>query len=116
LIDRSIGGVGLRRGRRDPKTLRVGDGLDFWRVEALNRPNFLKLYAEMILPGKAWLEFRIEPIKDTDTVKVIQEATFSPRGLGGQLYWFAILPLHAFIFPIMLRNIVRGAKRKEYFS
>ena len=70
----------------------------------------------MILPGKASLEFRIEPIKDTDTVKVIQEATFSPRGLGGQLYWFAILPLHAFIFPIMLRNIVRGAKRKEYFS
>ena len=119
LIDRSIGGVGLRRGRRDPKTLRVGDGLDFWRVEALNRPNFLKLYAEMILPGKAWLEFRIEPIKSTDgteTVKVIQEATFSPRGLGGQLYWFAILPMHAFIFPIMLRNIVRGAKRKEYFK
>jgi hypothetical protein len=77
------------------------------------------LYAEMILPGKAWLEFRIEPINSTDgpeTVKVIQEATFSPRGLGGQLYWFTILPLHAFIFPIMLRNIVRSAKRKEYFK
>lgn len=118
-IDRAIGGVGLRRGRRDPKTLRVGDGLDFWRVESLNRPNFLKLYAEMILPGKAWLEFRIEPDKSSDgteTVKVIQEATFSPRGLGGQLYWFAVLPFHAFIFPIMLRNIVRSAKRKEYFS
>ena len=118
-IDRAIGGVGLRRGRRDPKTLRVGDGLDFWRVESLNRPNFLKLYAEMILPGKAWLEFRIEPMESidgTETVKVIQEATFSPRGLGGQLYWFAVLPFHAFIFPIMLRNIVRGAKRKEYFK
>lgn len=115
-IDRIFGGVGLRRGRRDPITLRVGDGLDFWRVENLNRGNFLRLQAEMILPGKAWLEFRIEPIDGSTDVRVIQEATFSPRGLGGHLYWYAVLPLHAFVFPIMLRNIVRSAKRKEFIN
>ena len=114
VIDRLVGGVGLRRGRRDPKHLRVGDGLDFWRVEQVEKEKVLRLYAEMILPGKAWLEFRIE--KEGEQVRIIQEATFSPRGLGGQLYWYAILPLHAFVFPTMLRNIVRSSKRKALFG
>jgi len=114
VIDRMVGGVGLRRGRRDPKHLRVGDGLDFWRVEAVEKEKVLRLYAEMILPGKAWLEFRIE--KEGEQVRIIQEATFSPRGLGGQLYWYAVLPLHAFVFPTMLRNIVRSSKRKALFG
>jgi uncharacterized protein YbjT (DUF2867 family) len=113
LLDRFIGGVGLRRGRRDPLHLRVGDSLDFWRVESLESEKTLRLYAEMILPGKAWLEFRIEKLPD-GTSKITQEASYSPRGLGGQLYWFAVLPFHFLVFPIMLRNIVRSANRKDY--
>ena len=112
LIDRLFGGVGLRRGRRDPLNLRVGDSLDFWRVDELDRGVRLKLYAEMILPGKAWLEFTI--IEDQGKRIVRQEASFSPRGLGGQLYWYAVLPFHFFVFPTMLRNIIRKANRTDY--
>jgi len=112
LIDRLFGGVGLRRGRRDPLNLRVGDSLDFWRVDELERGVRLKLYAEMILPGKAWLEFTI--IEDQGKRIVRQEASFSPRGLGGQLYWYAVLPFHFFVFPTMLRNIIRKANRTDY--
>ncbi len=114
VIDRLVGGVGIRRGRRDPKHLRVGDSLDFWRVEAVEKEKVLRLHAEMILPGKAWLEFRIS--SEDGKVKIVQEATFSPRGLGGQLYWYSVLPLHAFVFPTMLRNIVRSSKRKALFG
>ena len=115
VLDRLVGGVGLRRGRRDPKYLRVGDSLDFWRVEAIEKERDLRLYAEMILPGKAWLEFRLEKIElhGSPRVRITQEATFAPRGLGGQLYWYSILPLHAFVFPTMLRNIVKAAKRSN---
>jgi hypothetical protein len=111
-----VGGVGLRRGRRDPKLLRIGDSLDFWRVEVLEKNHRLKLYAEMILPGKAWLEFRIEEVEvdGKKLRKISQEATFSPRGLGGQLYWFAISPFHVLIFPRMLANLVRSSNRKDY--
>jgi uncharacterized protein YbjT (DUF2867 family) len=112
LIDRFFGGVGLRRGRRDPLNLRIGDSLDFWRVEELERSVRLKLYAEMILPGKAWLEFTI--VEDQGKRIVRQEASFSPRGLGGQLYWYAVLPFHFFVFPTMLRNLIRKANRTDY--
>jgi uncharacterized protein YbjT (DUF2867 family) len=113
LIDRMIGGVGLRRGRRDPLHLRVGDSLDFWRVESLENQISLKLYAEMILPGKAWLEFRIRKLANGRS-EIIQEASFVPRGLGGRLYWYVILPLHTFVFPTMIRNLIRSANRKDY--
>ena len=113
VIDRMIGGVGLRRGRRDPIHLRVGDSLDFWRVESLIPGQSLKLYAEMILPGKAWLEFRIKELPNGQS-EVTQEASYSPRGLGGQLYWYAVLPLHTFVFPTMIRNLIRSANRKDY--
>ena len=113
LLDRMIGGVGLRRGRRDPIHLRVGESLDFWRVESLVPEQSLKLYAEMILPGKAWLEFRISKLPNGKS-EVVQEASFSPRGLGGQLYWYAVLPLHIFVFPTMIRNLIRSANRKDY--
>jgi uncharacterized protein YbjT (DUF2867 family) len=117
LLDRFVGGVGLRRGRRDPKTLRVGESLDFWRVEAIDKSGDerrLRLYAEMILPGKAWLEFRVKRVGDK--TEIVQEASFAPRGLGGQLYWYVILPFHAFVFPTMLRNIVRSGRRKVLFG
>jgi len=113
LLDRMIGGVGLRRGRRDPIHLRVGDSLDFWRVESLVPEQSLKLYAEMILPGKAWLEFRISKLPNGKS-EVVQEASFSPRGLGGQLYWYAVLPFHILVFPTMIRNLIRSANRKDY--
>lgn len=116
ILDRLFGGVGLRRGRRSPDTLRIGDSLDFWRVENLEPGVSLKLYAEMILPGKAWLEFKIEEV-EVDGKKmrrISQDATFSPRGLGGQLYWFAVSPFHVLIFPRMLANLVRSANRKDY--
>ena len=116
ILDRLFGGVGLRRGRRSPDTLRIGDSLDFWRVENLEPGVSLKLYAEMILPGKAWLEFKIEEV-EVDGKKmrrISQDATFSPRGLGGQLYWFAVSPFHVLIFPRMLANLVRSANRKDF--
>ena len=103
-----VGGVGLRRGRRDPDFLRVGESLDFWRVEELEPGRRLKLYAEMVLPGKAWLEFTVT--RENGKTKIVQEATFNPRGLGGQLYWYAISPLHLFVFPTMIRNIVKKAR------
>jgi len=111
LIDRMVGGVGLRRGRRDPVHLRVGDSVDFWRVEGLEEGKILRLYAEMILPGKAWLEFKLQE-KDGKTI-VTQDALFEPRGLGGQLYWYVVSPFHFFIFPTMLRNIVKAARKSH---
>jgi uncharacterized protein YbjT (DUF2867 family) len=114
LIDRFFGGVGLRRGRRDPQHLRVGDSLDFWRVEELEKEKKLRLYAEMILPGKAWLEFSLE-VRDGKTF-VTQDALFAPRGLGGQIYWYLVSPFHFFIFPTMLRNIEKAARKSEATS
>jgi len=109
LLDRMVGGVGLRRGRRDPQFLRVGDSLDFWRVENITKEEHLRLYAEMILPGKAWLEFNLKVV-DGKTV-VTQDALFAPRGLGGQIYWYLVSPFHFFIFPTMLRNIEKAARK-----
>jgi uncharacterized protein YbjT (DUF2867 family) len=108
LLDRVVGGVGLRRGRRDPAHLRTGDSLDFWRVEALEHGKKLRLYAEMVLPGKAWLEFNLSE-KDGKTL-LTQDAIFEPHGLGGYLYWYAVAPFHSFIFPVMIKNIVKAAK------
>ena len=109
VLDRMVGGVGLRRGRRDPDYLRVGESLDFWRVEELEQGHRLKLYAEMVLPGKAWLEFTVS--QENGKTRIVQEATFNPRGLGGQLYWYSISPVHLFVFPTMLRNIVKQAAK-----
>jgi uncharacterized protein YbjT (DUF2867 family) len=112
LVDRLLGGVGLRRGRRDPEHLRTGDAVDFWRVENLVPGEELKLYAEMILPGKAWLEFKIEEMSGGH-LRLIQQATFQPRGLGGQLYWFMVAPFHFLVFPTMLKNLIKSAKEHD---
>jgi hypothetical protein len=77
--------------------------LDFWRVEDIQSGKYLRLRAEMKLPGKAWLEFFLET--DRGELQVRQKATFQPHGLGGHLYWFLVLPFHVFVFPTMLRNI-----------
>jgi len=99
-LDQFFGGTGLRRGRRHPTELNAGDALDFWRViYADKEKGKLLLYAEMILPGEAWLEFKIE----NDTL--YQTATFRPHGLAGRLYWYAVLPFHWFVFNGMIHNI-----------
>ena len=108
-IDRIAGGVGLRRGRRHPDTLVVGDAIDFWRVEAFERSRLLRLRAEMKLPGGAWLEFTIT---HDDGVPVLhQRAVFIPRGLAGHLYWWAVAPFHGLVFGGMLRNIKTAAEQ-----
>jgi hypothetical protein len=108
LIDRTLGGVGLRRGRRDPRRLRIGDAVDFWRVEELIPGRLLRLRAEMRLPGLAWLELSVE--RHGRLTRYVQRAVFYPRGLAGQLYWWSIKPFHGLIFGAMARNIIRGAE------
>jgi uncharacterized protein YbjT (DUF2867 family) len=108
-LDRIVGGAGLRRGRRDAEHLREGDALDFWRVEALERPKLLRLRAEMKLPGLAWLEFVIEPTATGS--KLIQRALFVPKGLFGHAYWWSISPLHGFVFPGMAKHLVQAAEK-----
>ncbi len=99
-IDRMLGGIGTRRGRRDPVDLRPGDALDFWRVVLADREaGRLILYAEMKLPGEAWLEFAV------GEEEMRQTATFRPQGLLGRLYWFAVLPAHWWLFPRMVRRL-----------
>ena len=104
-LDLLVGGVGLRRGRRDPEHLRVGDTLDWWRVEAYEPNHLLRLRAEMKLPGRAWLEFEVTPNEEGGST-VRQTAVFDPKGLFGLLYWYGIYPLHAVVFAGMLKGIV----------
>jgi uncharacterized protein YbjT (DUF2867 family) len=110
LADRLIGGVGIRRGRRDPDRLRVGDALDFWRVEAIESDSSLRLRAEMKVPGRAWLEFRATPLGAGRTL-LSQTASFAPKGLSGWLYWYALYPAHRVIFSGFIDAIGRRAER-----
>ena len=109
-MDRAIGGVGLRRGRRDPASVRIGDAIDFWRVEDVVPGRRLLLHAEMIVPGDAWLEFRVEPLAGGRS-ELIQTAYFRPSPFWGRAYWYACFPLHWFVFSGMARAIVRAAER-----
>lgn len=109
-MDRLAGGVGLRRGRRSATTLRPGDALDWWRVEKLDRGRFLRLRAEMKVPGRAWLEMSVEPRADGAHYR--QRAVFFPQGLTGRLYWFSILPFHGIIFSGMLNRISATAEEE----
>lgn len=104
IIDKLIGGVGLKRGRRSQCDLRISDCLDFWKVVDLQKDERLLLYAQMKLPGVAWLEFKI---KDN---KLIQSAYFYPKGVLGRLYWYALIPLHYFVFNNMIKSIIKKAK------
>jgi uncharacterized protein YbjT (DUF2867 family) len=106
MIDRAVGGPGLRRGRRNPEELRVGDGLDFWRVVAVEPPRRLLLLAEMKAPGDALLEFVITP-QAPDRVAVDMVSRFLPRGIAGLIYWYALLPAHRWLFGGMLRALAR---------
>ncbi|HYX48473.1 MAG TPA: DUF2867 domain-containing protein [Ktedonobacteraceae bacterium] len=108
-FDVLIGGPGLRRGRRFSDELRVGDPLDFWRVEALIPDQLLRLRAEMKVPGQAWLEFEIIP-QDDSSVSILQTAYFEPEGLIGQLYWYIFYPIHVAIFQGMISAIAHKAE------
>jgi hypothetical protein len=106
-LDLLVGGVGMRRGRRDPLELRPGEPLDFWRVGDFEPGRRLRLEAEMKLPGRAWLVFEVEP--EGAGARISQTAIFDPRGLAGLLYWYAIWPLHRLVFAGMLRGLARRA-------
>jgi uncharacterized protein YbjT (DUF2867 family) len=107
VLDRIAGGPGLRRGRRDPTGLRVGDTLDFWRVEQFEPDRLLRLRAEMRVPGRAWLQFEVEP--DGDGSTITQTALFDPAGVAGLGYWYAVWPFHHRVFDGMLHGIARAA-------
>ena len=110
-MDLVAGGVGMRRGRRDPETLLPGDPVDFWRVRTLEADRVLELEAEMKVPGRAWLRFDVETV-DERQVRIRQTAIFHPSGWLGQLYWYALLPVHTVIFSGMLREIARRASQE----
>jgi hypothetical protein len=107
LLDLAVGGPGLRRGRSNPTAPRVGETLDFWRVEAFEPGHLLRLAAEMRLPGRAWLQFEVTPENGGSLIR--QTALFDPVGIGGLLYWYALWGLHQLLFAGMLRRIARAA-------
>jgi uncharacterized protein YbjT (DUF2867 family) len=112
VLDRAVGGVGLRRGRRDPQRVLVGETIDFWRVEERTAGEMLRLRAEMRVPGLAWLELGIGHAADGGTTYE-QRALFHPHGLAGHLYWWSVAPFHGIVFGGMSRNISRAAERLD---
>jgi uncharacterized protein YbjT (DUF2867 family) len=111
IIDAMVGGVGLRRGRRHPTQLRKGEAVDFWRVVEVDNGRSMQLYAEMKLPGDAWLVFEVS--HDDSGSRLSQTALFRPRGLWGRVYWWAMFPFHVFIFGRMASAIAAAAKERE---
>jgi uncharacterized protein YbjT (DUF2867 family) len=107
LLDRLVGGVGMRLGRRDPDHLRVGDALDFWRVEEVRRPTLLRLRAEMKVPGRAWLQYEVTPTEGGS--RLVQTAFFEPKGLPGLAYWYLLYPVHGLIFRGTVRVLTERA-------
>jgi uncharacterized protein YbjT (DUF2867 family) len=108
VVDRMVGGVGSRRGRRDANEVRVGDALDYWRVEAVERDRFLLLRAEIKVPGRAWLQFNAVPI-DGGGSQLLQTAFFAPKGLFGLVYWYVLYPIHSLIFSGLIRKLAQRA-------
>jgi hypothetical protein len=107
-LDLLAGGVGMRRGRPHPERLRPGDTVDCWRTESVEPGRRLRLMAEMRLPGRAWLEFEVRP--ESSGSRIQQTAIFEPSGLAGLAYWYAVYPLHLWVFRGMLRGIARAAE------
>ncbi len=105
ILDKPMGGYGLNRGRRLSQELRVGDALDFWKVADIRLGKRLLLYAQMKLPGQAWLEF------DVHSEQLVQTAHFLPRGVLGRLYWYLVMPLHHFVFNDLARTVVSASRK-----
>jgi Protein of unknown function (DUF2867)/NAD dependent epimerase/dehydratase family len=112
LIDRLMGGVGMRRGRRDADCLRVGEALDFWRVEAVEPDHLIRLRAEMKVPGLGWLQFHVHPQAGEGSL-LSQTAFFLPKGVWGLIYWYGLYPIHKVIFAGMIRKIAERAAASE---
>jgi len=110
-LDLLFGGPGMKRGRRDPENIQIGDTIDCWRVEDYQPAKRLLLAAEMKLPGRAWLEFTVDA--DAHGSTIIQTASFDPLGLTGILYWYSVYPLHEIIFAGMLKTIARKASANQ---
>jgi apolipoprotein D and lipocalin family protein len=110
-IDSALGGVGMPRVRRDPEDCVIGDIIDGWRVDAYEPDRLLRLSAGLKLPGRGWLEFRVDSIDGNARSLISQTATFDPKGIAGRLYWYAVLPLHAFVFRGLLWRIAQRATR-----
>ena len=108
-IDRLFGGVGVSRGRRNPDDVHVGDVVDFWRVEKVEPNRLLRLRAEMRMFGPGWLEFEAQPQPDGST-RLLQTAFYAPRGFLGHVYWYSLVPFHAFVFSGLIDQIVRHAE------
>jgi len=106
LLDQLFGGVGIRRGRRDPACVLPGDRLDFWRVEQVEEPRLLRMFAEMKLPGRAWLQVEVDSLNGCSRITLT--AIYDPVGLLGEVYWYAVYPLHGLVFNGMLREIKRA--------
>lgn len=115
ILDRMVGGVGFRRGRRHPEELRPGDALDFWRVEEARTNVSLRLRAEMKVPGRAWLQFEAKPQDDGQTT-LIQTAFFAPKGLWGLSYWYVLYPIHGLIFSSLIKQIQHRAEQLQTLS
>lgn len=112
VLDRLLGGVGMRRGRRHPTEVRTGDAIDFWRVETVEPNHLLRLRAEMKVPGRAWLQFEVTPAQ-AGKAMLVQTAFFAPKGLLGLLYWYVLYPVHARIFSGMIQAVARSATRRH---
>lgn len=112
VADRLVGGPGFRRGRRDPEEVRVGDAVDFWRVEAVEPGRLLRLRAEMKVPGEAWLQFEARPAEDGKTL-LVQTAFLAPKGLVGFLYWYGLYPFHGLIFGKMIGRLAEAAESRR---
>jgi len=106
-LDKISGGYGLSRGRRNTNDLRIGDALDFWKVADIKEGKRLLLYAQMKLPGQAWLEFDIQPYQ------LVQTAHFIPHGILGRLYWYSVYPLHIFVFSNLAKTVVKSSRETE---
>lgn len=112
VLDRLVGGVGMRWGRRHRTAVRVGETLDFWRVEAVEPGRLLRLRAEMKVPGRAWLQFEARPLPDGRSV-LVQTALFAPTGVWGLLYWYGLYPIHTLIFARLVAAVARQAEAWE---
>jgi hypothetical protein len=112
LADRLVGGPGLRRGRRDQDAIRVGEALDFFRVEAIEPNRLIRLRSEMVIPGEAWLQFEAEPLPD-DQTRLVQTILMAPKGLLGFLYWYGLYPFHGLIFRNLIKAIAERAESEQ---
>jgi len=110
-VDQLLGGPGLRRGRRHPTEVSVGEVVDFWRVEEVESPSLFRLRAEMKVPGQAWLQW--EATEEEGKTRLIQAALFRPKGFFGWIYWYGAYPFHAFIFDALIDAIAEGAVPRD---